>query len=204
MAASREAMDDLRHPVRPRGVLLEGRVPRRHQRAAAGADLPGAARDGARGADYQTQPLALPPLEAAVRRPGGHAGWPISTRTAGLRPGYKLKLNSYDLGVDIELNDALNRIRFEHPEVRTVVRHQRQGQGVLLGRQHLHAGRLQPRLEGELLQVHQRDAQRHRGSSRHSGLKFLAAVNGSPAPAAATSWRWPATRSSWSTTAPAP
>ena len=40
---------------------------------------------------------------------------------AGLRPGYKLKLNSYDLGVDIELNDALQRIRFEHPEVRTVV-----------------------------------------------------------------------------------
>src|ERR687895_393672 len=40
---------------------------------------------------------------------------------AGLKPGYKLKLNSYDLGVDIELNDALQRIRFEHPEVRTVV-----------------------------------------------------------------------------------
>ena len=40
---------------------------------------------------------------------------------AGLRPGYKLKLNSYDLGVDIELNDAIQRIRFEHPEVRTVV-----------------------------------------------------------------------------------
>src|SRR5258707_10986959 len=39
----------------------------------------------------------------------------------GLRPGYKLKLNSYDLGVDIELYDALQRIRFEHPEVRTVV-----------------------------------------------------------------------------------
>ena len=40
---------------------------------------------------------------------------------AGIRPGYKLKLNSYDLGVDIELNDALQRIRFEHPQVRTVV-----------------------------------------------------------------------------------
>jgi benzoyl-CoA-dihydrodiol lyase len=32
---------------------------------------------------------------------------------AGLRPGYKLKLNSYDLGVDVELNDAINRVRFE-------------------------------------------------------------------------------------------
>ncbi|MDB4940987.1 MAG: Benzoyl-CoA-dihydrodiol lyase [Labilithrix sp.] len=39
----------------------------------------------------------------------------------GLRPGYPLKLNSYDLGVDIELADALQRIRFEHPEVRAVV-----------------------------------------------------------------------------------
>ena len=84
---------------------------------------------------------------------------------AGLRPGYKLKLNCYDLGVDIELNDAVNRIRFEHPEVRTVVLTSAQGKGVLLGRQHLHAGRLHPRLEGELLQVHQRDAQRPGGSS---------------------------------------
>ena len=39
----------------------------------------------------------------------------------GLRPGYPLKLNSYDLGVDIELADALQRIRFEHPEVKAVV-----------------------------------------------------------------------------------
>src|SRR6266511_3875140 len=39
----------------------------------------------------------------------------------GLKPGYELKLNSYDLGVDIELYDALQRLRFEHPEVRSVV-----------------------------------------------------------------------------------
>jgi len=41
--------------------------------------------------------------------------------TGGIAPGYELKLNSYDLGVDIELNDAVQRIRFEHPEVRAVV-----------------------------------------------------------------------------------
>src|SRR6266852_6001058 len=52
---------------------------------------------------------------------------PVATLTmdvaedGGIRPGYKLKLNSYDLGVDIELHDALQRIRFEHPEVRSVV-----------------------------------------------------------------------------------
>jgi len=39
----------------------------------------------------------------------------------GIRPGYKLKLNSYDLGVDIELHDALQRIRFEHPEIHSVI-----------------------------------------------------------------------------------
>ena len=38
-----------------------------------------------------------------------------------LRPGYELKLNSYDLGVDIELQDAIQRLRFEHPEVRAVI-----------------------------------------------------------------------------------
>ena len=40
---------------------------------------------------------------------------------AGLRPGYELKLNSYDLGVDIELYDAIQRLRFEHPAVAAVL-----------------------------------------------------------------------------------
>ncbi|MGH7065318.1 MAG: enoyl-CoA hydratase/isomerase family protein, partial [Stellaceae bacterium] len=39
----------------------------------------------------------------------------------GLDPGYRLKLNSYDLGVDIELADALDRLRFEHPQVRVAL-----------------------------------------------------------------------------------
>ena len=41
--------------------------------------------------------------------------WMDVDETAGLMPGYELKLNSYDLGVDIELADALQRLRFEHP-----------------------------------------------------------------------------------------
>ncbi len=65
--------------------------------------------------------------------PSGYRHWrlsfagPVATlimdtdEQAGLRPGYELKLNSYDLGVDIELYDAVQRLRFEHPEVRTVV-----------------------------------------------------------------------------------
>ncbi len=51
--------------------------------------------------------------------------------TDGLRPGYALKLNSYDLGVDIELADALQRIRFEHPEVKAIVVRERQGPRLL-------------------------------------------------------------------------
>jgi benzoyl-CoA-dihydrodiol lyase len=47
--------------------------------------------------------------------------WMDVDEKAGLREGYELKLNSYDLGVDIELHDAVQRLRFEHPEVRTVV-----------------------------------------------------------------------------------
>src|SRR6185369_302167 len=66
-------------------------------------------------------------------RPDRYKHWrlstdgPVATLTmdvdeqGGLVPGYDLKLNSYDLGVDIELYDAVQRLRFEHPEVRTVV-----------------------------------------------------------------------------------
>jgi len=70
--------------------------------------------------DYQTHPSQYRHWKLSF-------DGPVATLKAdfdengGLRPGYKLKLNSYDLGVDIELNDAVNRIRFEHPEVRTVV-----------------------------------------------------------------------------------
>src|SRR6187402_1554425 len=52
---------------------------------------------------------------------------PVATLTmavtpdAGLRHDYELKLNSYDLSVDIELHDAVHRLRFEHPEVKAVV-----------------------------------------------------------------------------------
>src|SRR5204862_6963413 len=69
---------------------------------------------------FDTHPDAYRHLE--LRTDG-----PVATivlRTAedgGLRAGYELKLNSYDLGVDIELHDAVQRLRFEHPEVGAVV-----------------------------------------------------------------------------------
>src|SRR6476620_9649367 len=109
---------------------------------------------------------------------------PIATLTldvaeeGGLSPGYRLKLNSYDLGVDIELHDALNRIRFEHPEVRVVV---------------LTSGKERVFCSGAniYMLVHASHAEKVNfckftnetrngieDSSAHSGLKFIAAVNG--------------------------
>ena len=62
----------------------------------------------------------------------------------GLSPDYELKLNSYDLAVDIELNDAIQRLRFEHPGALRR-REIRQGQRVLRGREHPHARKVDPR-----------------------------------------------------------
>jgi hypothetical protein len=59
---------------------------------------------------------------------------------AGLLGGYELKLNSYDLGVDIELADAIERLRFEHPQVKGRDHALGQGPRVLRRRQHPHAG----------------------------------------------------------------
>ena len=70
--------------------------------------------------DYQTQPSNYRHWKLRFEGPVATLAADID-ENAGLRPGYKLKLNSYDLGVDIELADAVQRIRFEHPEVRTVV-----------------------------------------------------------------------------------
>ena len=119
----------------------------------------------------------------------------------GLRPGYELKLNSYDLGVDIELDDAVQRLRFEHPEVARGDPSPRKDRIFCAGANIRMLGRLEPRLQGELLQVHQRDAATPSRTRReHRGQSYLRRSTASPR-AAATSWRWPATGSCWPTTA---
>jgi benzoyl-CoA-dihydrodiol lyase len=70
--------------------------------------------------DFQTEPARYRHWKIAVE--GDIATLTLDVdENAGLFEGYQLKLNSYDLGVDIELADALRRIRFEHPEVRAVL-----------------------------------------------------------------------------------
>ncbi len=99
----------------------------------------------------------------------------------GLRPGYKLKLNSYDLGVDIELYDALNRIRFEHPQVKCVVitsakeRMFCSGANIYMLGQSSHAWKV------NFCKFTNETRNGMEDSSRHEGLRFLAAVNGTVA-----------------------
>jgi benzoyl-CoA-dihydrodiol lyase len=101
--------------------------------------------------------------------------------SAGLRPGYRLKLNSYDLGVDIELHDALQRIRFEHPQVRVVVltsaknRVFSAGANIYMLAQSSHAAKV------NFCKFTNETRNGMEDSSLHSGLKFIAACNGTTA-----------------------
>ncbi|WPC67113.1 2,3-epoxybenzoyl-CoA dihydrolase [Rhodoferax ferrireducens] len=97
---------------------------------------------------------------------------------AGLRPGYKLKLNSYDLGVDIELNDAISRIRFEHPEVRTVVVTSARDRVFCSGANIFMLGVSSHAWKVNFCKFTNETRNGLEDSSAHSGLKFLAAVNG--------------------------
>jgi benzoyl-CoA-dihydrodiol lyase len=97
---------------------------------------------------------------------------------AGLSPDYRLKLNSYDLGVDIELADALQRLRFEHPEVHSVIitslkeRIFCAGANIFMLRGSTHAWKVNFCKFTNETRLAIEDA------SEHSGIKFLAALNG--------------------------
>ncbi|MDB6090682.1 MAG: boxC [Gammaproteobacteria bacterium] len=99
----------------------------------------------------------------------------------GLRPGYKLKLNSYDLGVDIELYDALQRLRFEHPEVRTVVLTSSKERIFCSGANIFMLGLSSHAWKVNFCKFTNETRNGIEDSSRHSGLKFLAACNGTTA-----------------------
>src|SRR3981189_1279273 len=99
----------------------------------------------------------------------------------GRQPGYKLKLNSYDLGVDIELADALQRLRFEHPAVRCLVltsgkeRMFCSGANIYMLGQSSHAWKV------NFCKFTNETRNGFEDASRHSGLKSIAALNGTTA-----------------------
>src|SRR6266702_1492375 len=96
----------------------------------------------------------------------------------GLKPGYKLKLNSYDLGVDIELHDALDRIRFEHPEVRAVVLTSGKERVFCAGANIYMLGQANHAEKVNFCKFTNETRNAIEDASANSGLKFIAAVNG--------------------------
>ncbi len=134
-------------------------------------------------------PATQPPLYFDTH-PDRYAHWKLSfegevatlamdvNEDKGLKPGYKLKLNSYDLGVDIELYDALNRIRFEHPEVKVVVITSAKERMFCSGANIYMLGLSSHGWKVNFCKFTNETRNGIEDSSRDGGLKFLAAVNG--------------------------
>ena len=127
--------------------------------------------------DYQTHPSQYRHWTLAFNGPVATLAADFN-EDAGLRPGYKLKLNSYDLGVDIELHDAIQRIRFEHPEVRTVVVTSARDKVFCSGANIFMLGVSSHAWKVNFCKFTNETRNGLEDSSKHSGLKFLAAVNG--------------------------
>ncbi|MDM7941204.1 MAG: 2,3-epoxybenzoyl-CoA dihydrolase [Hydrogenophaga sp.] len=138
----------------------------------------------------QTTATATPTTVDYRTEPGQYRHWKLSfdgavatlaidiDENAGIRPGYKLKLNSYDLGVDIELHDALNRVRFEHPEVRTVVVTSARDRVFCSGANIFMLGVSSHAWKVNFCKFTNETRNGIEDSSKHSGLKFVAALNG--------------------------
>lgn len=127
--------------------------------------------------DYQTSPDRYRHWTLAVDGPVATLTMTVD-EDGGLREGYKLKLNSYDLGVDIELHDAVQRIRFEHPQVRTVVVTSGRDRIFCSGANIFMLGKSSHAWKVNFCKFTNETRNGLEDSSQHSGLKFLAAVNG--------------------------
>ena len=127
--------------------------------------------------DYQTHPSRYQHVKLGFDGAVATLSLAIN-EDAGIRPGYKLKLNSYDLGVDIELHDALQRIRFEHPEVRTVVVTSLKDRVFCSGANIFMLGLSTHGWKVNFCKFTNETRNGIEDSSTHSGLKFVAAVNG--------------------------
>ena len=127
--------------------------------------------------DYRTEPSHYKHWTLSFDGVVATLGMDIA-EDGGIRDGYKLKLNSYDLGVDIELHDALQRIRFEHPEVRTVVVTSLKDRVFCSGANIFMLGLSTHAWKVNFCKFTNETRNGIEDASRHSGLKFLAAVNG--------------------------
>ncbi|MFI6247459.1 2,3-epoxybenzoyl-CoA dihydrolase [Streptomyces sp. NPDC051016] len=124
------------------------------------------------------------------RSPQTYRHWRLSTdgplarleldvdEQGGLVPGYELKLNSYDLGVDIELYDAVQRLRFEHPEVRAVVVTSAKEKVFCAGANIRMLAASPHEWKVNFCKFTNETRNSMEDASEHSGLTFIAAVNG--------------------------
>jgi benzoyl-CoA-dihydrodiol lyase len=127
--------------------------------------------------EHQTQPSQYRHWTLAVD--GAIATLALGVdENGGIAPGYKLKLNSYDLGVDIELADAVNRIRFEHPGVRCVVITSARERVFCSGANIFMLGLSSHAWKVNFCKFTNETRNGLEDSSAHDGLHFLAAVNG--------------------------
>ncbi|CAN1535437.1 benzoyl-CoA-dihydrodiol lyase [Burkholderiaceae bacterium] len=127
--------------------------------------------------DYQTHPSKYRHWTLSVDGEVATLSLDIQ-EDGGILPGYKLKLNSYDLGVDIELHDALQRVRFEHPEVKSVVVTSLKDRIFCSGANIFMLGLSTQAWKVNFCKFTNETRNGIEDSSRHSGLKFVAAVNG--------------------------
>ena len=123
--------------------------------------------------------------------PGRYRHWklaidgPVATlaldtaEDGGLHPGYALKLNSYDLGVDIELYDAVQRLRFEHPEVRAVVVTSAKDRVFCSGANIRMLAQSSHQWKVNFCKFTNETRNGMEDATEHSGQVYLAAVNGS-------------------------
>src|SRR2546423_6507497 len=130
--------------------------------------------------DFQTHPSRYQHWQ--LKFDGSIATLVMDTKEdGGIRPGYKLKLNSYDLGVDIELHDALQRIRFEHPEIRVVVLTSAKQRVFCSGANIYMLGSSSHAWKVNFCKFTNETRNGIEDASRNSGIKFLAACNGTTA-----------------------
>ena len=127
--------------------------------------------------DYRTDPSRYQHWSLKVDGPVATLTMNVA-EDGGIRPGYKLKLNSYDLGVDIELHDALQRIRFEHPTVRSVIVTSAKERIFCSGANIFMLGLSSHAWKVNFCKFTNETRNGIEDSSRYSGLKFIAAVNG--------------------------
>jgi benzoyl-CoA-dihydrodiol lyase len=127
--------------------------------------------------DFQTQPDRYRHWRLTFDGPVANLVMDVDS-AGGLFPGYELKLNSYDLGVDIELHDAVQRLRFEHPEVRAVV--------LRSGKDNVFCAGANIRMLGRASHAHKVNFCKFTNETRcaiedageNSGIRFLAAISG--------------------------